>query len=80
MDDAFSSSLESRDRKKNSKRTRQKSNKGKLVRRKGYLAKFVTAHEEQMNNVKTGKNYGSGITLKTAKTSATKTHCYNAQS
>ena len=70
MDDAFSSLLESRDRKKNSKRIRQKSNKGKLVRRKEYLAKFATAHEEQMNDAKTGKNYGSSIALKAAKKSA----------
>ena len=70
MDDAFSSSLESCDKKKNSKRICQKSNKGKLVRRKEYLAKFATAHEEQMNDAKTDKNYGSGIALKAAKKSA----------
>ena len=69
MDDTFYSLLESRDRNKNSIRICQKS-KGKLVRRKEYLAKFATAHEEQMNNAKTGKNYGSDIDLKAAKKSA----------
>ena len=40
------------------------------MRRKEYLAKFATAHEEQMNDAKTGKTYGSGIALKAAKKSA----------
>ena len=70
MDRAFASSLESRDKKKKKKRVTQKSKKGKLVRRKEYLAKFATAHEEQMNDAKTGKTYGSGIALKAAKKSA----------
>ena len=39
------------------------------MRRKEYLAKFTTAHEEQTNDAKTGKTYGSGVALKAAKKS-----------
>ena len=70
MDHAFASSLTARDRKKNRKREYQRSKKGKLVRRKEYLSKFSQAHEEQMNDAKTGKTYGAGVALKEAKKSA----------
>ena len=42
-------------KKKYQTRTRQKSNKGKLVRRKVDLAKFAVGHKEQMDDQKTGK-------------------------
>ena len=67
MDTEFASSPLSRDKKKESKRKKQKSKEGKVVRRTTYLAKFEQAHKEQMNDAKTGKKYGSGVALSVAK-------------
>jgi hypothetical protein len=77
MDAVFGSSLKARDAKKGKKRTRQKSNKGKLTRRKTDLAKFAEGHKEQMDDARTGKTYGAGVALaqatKTAKAKHTAT-------
>ena len=70
MDDAFASSLKARDRKKAAKRVTQKSKKGKLVRRKDDFAKYTQSHVEQMDDAKTGKTYGAGVALATAKKQA----------
>ena len=70
MDDAFASSLKARDRKKAAKSATQKSVKGKLVRRKDDLKKNTQSHIEQMNDAKTGKTYGAGVALATAKKQA----------
>ena len=70
MDDAFADSLKARDRKKTAKGSQQKTKKGKITRRKGFLTKFAESHKEQMDDAQTGKTYGSGVALKTAKKSA----------
>ena len=70
MDDAFAASLKARDTKKKKKGSAQKTKKGKITRRKGFLTKFAESHKEQMDDAKTGKTYGSGVALKTAKKSA----------
>ena len=72
MDTKFTSSLLSRDKKKESKRKKQKSKEGKVVQRTTYLAKFDQAHKEQMNNSKTGKIYCSGVALSAAKKTVNK--------
>ena len=72
MDTVFQSALTARDKKKSQKRTRQKSNKGKLAQRKGDLAKFAEGHKEQMDDQRTGKTYGAGVALAQA-TKAAKT-------
>ena len=70
MDDVFESSLMGRDCKKEKKRKRQKSKCGKLQRRKTDLEKFAEAHREQMDDARTGKTYGAGVALATAKKQA----------
>ena len=63
MDAVFRSSLQSRDRKKDKKRKRQKSKVGKLKRRKTDIEKFADSHKEQMEDARTGKTYGAGVAL-----------------
>ena len=63
MDSVFGLSLKARDAKKDKKRKRQKSNKGKLTRRKIELAKFTDGHKEQMEDARTGKTYGADVAL-----------------
>ena len=70
MDDVFESSLKGRDCKKEKKRKRQKSKCGKLQQRKTCLEKFIEVHREQMDDVLTGKTYGAGVALATAKKQA----------
>ena len=70
MDEEFASSLEARDRKKKNKRAVQKSKKGKIKRRKEEMRKYETLHIEQMEDARTGKTYGSGVALATAKKQA----------
>ena len=48
----------------------QKSQKGKIVRRTEDMAKYEAAQFEQMEDEKSGKIYGSGVALKTAKKQA----------
>ena len=64
IDDTFASSLEARNIKKGQKRKKQKSMKGKISKRKTGLAKYEVAHQEQMDNTRTGKTYGYGVALK----------------
>ena len=70
MDAEFNSSLSARDRKKGKKRIRQKSKEGKSTRRKTDLEKHGQYHREQMDDLRTGKMYGSGVALATAKKAA----------
>ena len=71
MDNVFASSLRARDKKKYNKDTGQKSKKGKVRRRKDFMVKFGTMQQEQQADAKTGKTYGSGVALATAKKQAT---------
>ena len=57
--------------KKYHKNTGQKSKKGKVRWRKDFMVKFSTMQHEQQEDVKTGKTYGSGVALATAKKQAT---------
>ena len=72
MDSVFGLSLKARDAKKDKKRKRQKSNKGKLTRRKIELAKFTDGHKEQMEDARTGKTYGADVALTQATNSVAK--------
>ena len=70
MDHEFASSLTARDTKKDKKDIRQKSTEGKGKRRKGYRDKFDQLHKDQMNDAKSGMQYGSGVALEEAKKQA----------
>ena len=45
---------------------RQSSKKGKIKRREKYYKAIAQSHVEKMNDLKTGKAYGSGVALKEA--------------
>ena len=64
MENVFDALLKESDRKKMEKGNKQKTKDGKIIRRKGFLKKFVESHREQMDDSKIGKMYGSGVTLK----------------
>ena len=51
---------------------KQKSRRGKITRRRKLLTKFAKSYNEQMDDAKTGKTYGSGVALKSSKNSTKK--------
>ena len=72
MDTALLHSLQSRDVKKNRKAATQKTTTGKKRRRDGEYTRNNKRHAAQMHDLKTGKTYGAGVALATAKKVATK--------
>ena len=74
MDSNFRSTLQGRDKKKEGKRASQKSTGGKVRRRQTYNTKYAEAHQDQMNDAKSGKTYGAGVAVKAAKKTAKEKH------
>ena len=74
MDTDFQSTIHGREKKKPEKRVMQKSIKGKVRRRKTFMAKFHEVHKEQMNDIQTGKTYSAGVTVKAVKKTVTDKH------
>ena len=74
MYDVLASAFKARDQKKFMKRKQQRSNTGKLRRRKTDLEKCTDSHREQMDNAKLGKTYGEDVDLAQATKTAKAKH------
>ena len=79
MDSVFRSIIRARDKEKNAKRVSQRNRKGK-VKQRGKYCSSMSQSCIRMNNIKTGKTYGSEVALKEYTKGKRNTYCCCTQS